>query len=114
MKTIEEIINSAPIFSGHWDSQESVLKDFDITYDDNVKILFANYERENYEGYAWVLFTDGNDLFEVNGTHCSCFGLENQWHPEFVVLTELANRMVKGMYYLGNAKSDLYKFLNEN
>ena len=56
-------------------------------------ILFANYENECYEGYAFVIFR-GKDgiLYEVNGSHCSCYGLEDQWEPEPIVLKELKNR----------------------
>lgn len=44
---------------------------------DGEHVLFAVYEDENYEGSAFVLFK-GTDrkLYEVNGGHCSCYGLE--------------------------------------
>lgn len=47
------------------------------------QILFAGYSYENYSGSAVVLFynNDGK-LCEVNGGHCSCYGLEGQWTPE--------------------------------
>lgn len=55
------------------------------------EILFASYEDESYEGSALVIFQHGGKLYEVNGGHCSCFGLsesgysgesESQWEPE--------------------------------
>lgn len=33
---------------------------------------------------AFVLFDKGGALFEVNGSHCSCYGFEGQWEPESV------------------------------
>lgn len=49
---------------------------------EGVNILFASYTYENYEGSAFVLFEKCGALYEVNGSHCSCYGLEGQWNPE--------------------------------
>ena len=46
------------------------------------EILLADYDTPPYEGYARVLFLRGGKLFEVCGSHCSCYGLEGQWAPE--------------------------------
>ena len=55
-------------------------------------VLIATYEQEDYEGSAFVLFTDGGRLFEVNGSHCSCYGLEDCWRPEETSWEALAIR----------------------
>lgn len=47
-----------------------------------VEILLAVYETSTYQGYAFVLFRKDGKLYEVNGSHCSCYGLEGQWTPE--------------------------------
>jgi len=49
----------------------------------DTQVVLAEYTYEDYSGSAWVVFvgTDGV-LYEVNGGHCSCFGLEDQWEPE--------------------------------
>lgn len=73
---------------------------------ENIKILFATYGCDNYEGDAWVLFEEDGKLYEVSGGHCSCYGLEGQWEKEPVVLEELKNRLEKGTFgtdgYSGN------------
>ena len=46
------------------------------------EILFAAYETPSYEGYALVLYERDGVLYQVNGSHCSCYGLEHQWKPE--------------------------------
>lgn len=33
---------------------------------------------------AFVVFRRGGRLYEVNGSHCSCYGFEGQWEPEEV------------------------------
>jgi hypothetical protein len=54
-------------------------------------IIFAAYTYEDYSGSALVVFEQDGQLFEVNGSHCSCYGLSeadysggesSQWKPE--------------------------------
>ena len=82
----------------------------------DVNILFASYGAANYSGDAWVLFEQDGKLYEVNGGHCSCYGLEGQWEPEEVHLTELENRLIKGTFGEddwsdNNFKKELCEFL---
>lgn len=50
---------------------------------EGVEILLAWYDDPwGYSGEAFVLFRKDGKLFEVNGSHCSCYGLEDQWEPE--------------------------------
>ena len=44
--------------------------------------IYATYECSYYEGTSYVLYILDGKLFEVNGAHCSCYGLEGQWEPE--------------------------------
>ena len=122
MKTIEEIIKQDSIFLDDWAeaTTEDILNDFNAqNYIDpeDIKILFASYTYANYEGNAWVLFAKDNQLFEINGGHCSCYGLENQWDPEVVVLKELENRLINGELgndYYGNWNGSLKNLLGVN
>ncbi len=60
------------------------------------EVLIAVYEYEDYQGDAFVLFHDHNDnrFYEVNASHCSCYGLEDQWRPEEVSFEEIVKRPV--------------------
>lgn len=49
---------------------------------DNFDILFAYYNYEDYNGYSWIVGIRSGKLYEVNGSHCSCYGLEGQWYEE--------------------------------
>lgn len=122
MKTTNEIINQEPVYLNHWSCREDVIKDF-CGYDQNpsdewndVNFLFASYGQDNYSGDAFVLFERDGELFEVHGSHCSCYGLEDQFDPESVVLEELENRLKNGDFgkddYSGNAfHQELVSFL---
>lgn len=79
----------------------------------DINILFASYGYENYSGDAFVLFEQNGKLYEVNGSHCSCYGLEGQWDAEEVVLEELEHRLTEGRLgkddYAGNTFYDELK-----
>lgn len=61
-----------------------------------VNILLASYTYEDYSGDAFVLFERGGKLYEVNGGHCSCYGLEDQWEPEETSIEALMHRLDSG------------------
>lgn len=63
---------------------------------DGLNILLATYTYEDYSGDAFVLFEKGGKLFEVNGGHCSCYGLEGQWGPEETTSEALLARLWYG------------------
>jgi len=46
------------------------------------EVIFAGYITPSYEGYALVVYRNGEEYFTVEGSHCSCYGLEGQWKPE--------------------------------
>ncbi len=60
------------------------------------EILLASYGTPSYEGYAFVLFRRDGKLWEVNGSHCSCYGLEGQWEPEETTVEALRHRLDEG------------------
>lgn len=63
---------------------------------DGLNILLATYTYEDYSGDAFVLFEKGGKLFEVNGGHCSCYGLDGQWEPEETTSEALLARLWYG------------------
>jgi hypothetical protein len=81
-----------------------------------INILFASYGTQCYSGDAFVLFEQDGKLFEVNGGHCSCYGLEGQFEPSETTLEELHHRLVNGAMgeddYSGNEfGTELKQFL---
>jgi hypothetical protein len=58
------------------------------------KILYARYDYEDdYSGYAVVLYLDPDgELWENEGSHCSCNGLEGQWSPGLVTAEYVLKR----------------------
>ena len=64
----------------------------------NLVLLYADYTYENYSGDAYVLGynKDNKQFFEVHGSHCSYYGLEDQWEPEETSVELLTHRLQKG------------------
>lgn len=95
-----------------------LMSDFQIDNDDleGVHIIVASYTYESYEGDAFVLFEQDGKLYEVNGGHCSCYGLEGQWSPEEADIKELEHRLTVGSFgkSLGNYNynKDEYEYDN--
>lgn len=90
-------------YLGFWGSYEEMAASFSSWNDKPVdgmatddEVLIAMYGGECYEGWATVLFERGGKLYEVNGSHCSCFGLEDQWQPEETTWAALALRKMGG------------------
>lgn len=98
------------IYLGEWDNFEQMVSDFiedawedgavsnAIASDDfsGIHVLLAYYEVDGYEGDAFVIYKKNGKLYEVNGSHCSCYGLERQWEPSEVTYEELIKRMDDG------------------
>ena len=70
-------------FSGWGHDEEntwgSVCSQFQISMPEP-RFVFAAYETPNYEGYATVITSEDGQTFDlVEGSHCSCYGLEGQY-----------------------------------
>lgn len=97
------------MYFGNFTSKADIAYEFqiDLSSIEDCNILFAAYDNENYEGYAMVIFSKDGKLYEVNGSHCSCNGLEEQWSPEETNLEALKLRE----YRHGDLQVGLDKFL---
>lgn len=121
MKSLEEIIQQHPVFLHEFHTKEDVFREFELSESetDEINILFASYGTGNYEGDAFVLFEKDGKLYEVNGGHCSCYGLEGQWREEEVELMTLYYRLTVGKMGVdpdsgNNYANELKEFLGIN
>ena len=56
-----------------------------------IEVLLASNSANS--GSAFVLFRKDGKLYEVNGGHCSCYGLKGQWFPEETSIEALTHRL---------------------
>ncbi len=69
-------------YNGVFDNWDDVVGNFGIDMEEPDEVLYAEYSYEDWEGSATVFYRNGDMYYEVNGGHCSCYGLERQWSPE--------------------------------
>lgn len=89
-----------PIYMHHFTCKYDITYCFEIeqnTLDDaNVLIAYYHCGPCGCDSSAFVLYEQDGKLWEVNGDHCSCHGLEDQWEPEEVTVEELEHRLERG------------------
>jgi hypothetical protein len=90
-------------FIQEFKSEEDIINQYRAPADslDGANVLLAWYGYGDYSGYSLVIFERDAELFEVNGSHCSCNGLEGQWQPEKTSWDVLALRNLTGSGYDG-------------
>lgn len=79
---------------------EAMADDFGLSAEDRVRVarcfdvVHAYYCYQDYSGEAFVILRSRSDgsFWEVNGSHCSCHGLEGQWDMEYTVIEVLIAR----------------------
>lgn len=98
-----------PILCGEWSGEGvgAIAHDFRSEEPERVEVIVAHYSYEDYSGNAFVLFRDAGKLYEVNGSHCSCYGLEGQWEPEETTVEALQHRLANGDYHLSPCGKEL-------
>lgn len=68
----------------------------------DVIILYAYYTYEDYSGSATVIFIKDGRLFEVHGSHCSCYGLDDGgWRPEETTVETFIHYINRGAKPMG-------------
>lgn len=72
------------VYFGLFKSLDDVCREFNVNASElqDADIIYASYDQADYEGEAHVIFVKNGLIFEVNGSHCSCNGLEECWVPE--------------------------------
>jgi hypothetical protein len=68
-----------------WEAKEEQLKDIEIL------VAYESVGDYGCDSSAFYLFRNKKtkQLYEVHGSHCSCYGFESQWEPEEATLEYL-------------------------
>ena len=103
------------MFIQEFKSVDDIITQYDAPKDalKSAKIYLAWYGCGDYCGSSLVLFKKGRKLYEVNGSHCSCMGLEGQWEPEETSWEALSMRNVGSASCEGasHAQTELTKLI---
>jgi len=98
------------VFDGDFADEQDVMGAFQVDENElkGAFILYATYDIDGYEGSAFVLFERDGQLYEVHGSHCSCYGLEGQWEPEETTADALVHCIKNGYLGRGYMGADVY------
>lgn len=78
---------------GEYDCETGECKKLELEgFPTDEQVVFASYDGD-YDGHAVVLFERDGKLLEVQGSHCSCNGLEGDWKPNEVTWDALKLRL---------------------
>lgn len=101
--------NFNPIYLHEFPNDAAIISEFCLPENalEGCRVLLAYYHVGDYgcDSSAFVLFERDGKLFEVNGGHCSCYGLGEQdysgtsgtqWEPEETTVEALEHRLVHG------------------
>ena len=91
-------LKGAEKYIGDFENKQDVESSFSLGEGElrDAFVLLAWYGGGCYDGSAFVLFERNGRLYEVNGGHCSCYGLEDQWDPEETSADALLHRIENG------------------
>jgi hypothetical protein len=98
-------------YEGEDEFRETLLDEYKAAQEDVdfvATLIIATSETSSYEDVSLFVFlgTDGK-LYEVHGSHCSCYGFEEQWQPEETTFEALAARRCISKHWLGENASIL-------
>lgn len=71
------------VYWGNFTCWADIEREFSVRCPENGKtIVYACYEYEDCLGWATVLWWQDGKFWLVEGSHCSCYGLEGQFRVE--------------------------------
>jgi hypothetical protein len=99
METMQEVLDWFRM-QGPWNAETRSYDPLpDPVLDREYEVIAAEYVDEDYSGDVFVLLKSGDEYYEINGGHCSCYGLEDQWDPQLTTEEALRHRVEKGSSY---------------
>ena len=88
------------VYHGDFTCWADVEREFAVSSPEGDKVvLHASYDYEDYLGLATVLWFEGGRFYLVEGSHCSCYGLEGQFLPEETPLDAVIHLASAGKFH---------------
>lgn len=94
MRAAQKEGSSVSAYLTEFENRGDVEKEYKCKIPEDCEILLAWYGYGSYCGDSFVLYRQSGKLYEVNGSHCSCYGLEGQWDPEETTVAALRMRKI--------------------
>ena len=88
---------------GHYKASQEEVDKFEIS------IAYESVGSWGCDSSSFFLLRnkETSELFEVHGSHCSCYGFEGQFNPEYTIVEALKYRAEKrGVFSVGGYDND--------
>jgi hypothetical protein len=69
------------VYHGNWSDLKSVRSD-GWHVPKRAEVIFAKYDQDGYEGSAILVYKLDGKYYTCEGSHCSCYGIDESWSPE--------------------------------
>lgn len=112
MKTEAQILAQAPSRQEQQDEYSNYLHyNEEGSLPEHITLVYHVYSYEDYSGesYGFGYDSERDEWFEVYGGHCSCYGLEGQWEPQyssFESLMHAIERTLEAEHYRSQRNSE--------
>jgi hypothetical protein len=87
------------VYREQFGSWADVQREFEMDVPEPDQVIYAVYDLADYEGYANVIYRNGDRFYWAYGSHCSCFGLKDQWDPEEYDARQLIDVLRRGDHW---------------
>jgi hypothetical protein len=113
MKCVDSVLTylkDHPLYLDEFSSRADVFKQFNVDDDPDVEFAYADYSYEDYSGNATVFYyrKSTGKFYQLYGSHCSCYGLEDQWGKDEELCTRELQQRLKDGYLSDNGKFKRY------
>ncbi len=68
-------------YHGSFKNWDDVTSHFEMSMSEPT-LVWADYDLGGYDGSALIVYMNEGKWYQVNASHCSCYGLEDQFQPE--------------------------------
>ena len=74
--------------------KNEIARQFEISTEElrGFRILFEGHAEEDYSDSILLILRKDGALFEVEASHCSCYGFEGMWNPRKTTVGALLKR----------------------
>ena len=100
------------MYFGNFGDKHDVCREFGIP-DFEGTVVFAAYDTPDYDGYAEVIFVHKGKFYMAHGSHCSCYGLEDQWDPIEMPIDGLRKIIGQGTGMLSHYEKEFESSLDQ-
>ena|ERR1700688_83073 len=96
---------------GFWDGFENwtdIKNAFECEEAEPEEVIVAVLDEGYYDGSAYVIYRNKDKYYILHGSHCSCYGFEDQFYPEEYEKEEFKECMKRANFWFSDKDKKEY------